>query len=95
MKRFFSKPYTVRAALKDSDFMHLLPAQLISRAAMEARGGVSVGFEGRSADARDVFQLIRLKAGPGAVLTISADDRADRQVVDALAALIRDGFGEK
>lgn len=95
MKRFFSKPYTVTATLKNSDFIHLLPAQLIQRAATEARGGVSMGCEGRKADAKDVLQLIKLKAGPGSVLTISASEGADRRVVDALAALIREGFGEE
>ena len=95
MKRFFRKPYTVRAAFNDRDFMHLLPAQIISRAAMKARGVIRIGLGDASADAKDVFELLRLKAGPGSVFTISADDRADRHVVDALAALVRDGFGEK
>lgn len=95
MKPVFRKKYEVSARLGENDFIHLLPAQLISQAARAASGEVSITCGNATADAKDVFQLIRLKAGPGALLTISARDRKDAKVADDLAALVSGGFGEK
>lgn len=95
MAPFFKKTYTVRARLDEKDFIHLLPAQLISKTAKAAQGDVTIACGSRRADAKDVFQVLRLKAAPGALLTITARNLRDAQVADALAALVSGGFGEK
>lgn len=55
---------------------------------------VTVSFEGESADARSIMDLLCLGAGIGSSVELSADGDGARRALDAVETLFKDGFGE-
>lgn len=55
---------------------------------------VTISFEGESADARSIMDLLCLGAGIGSQVHLSAEGDDASAALDAVEALISDGFGE-
>ena len=55
---------------------------------------VRVARQGREIDGKSIMGILLLAAARGSTITISADGADERAAVDALAALVRSGFGE-
>ena len=55
---------------------------------------VTISFEGESADARSIMDLLCLGAGIGSHVEISAEGSDANVALNAIEALFQDGFGE-
>jgi phosphocarrier protein len=55
---------------------------------------VLVSHDGESADARSIMDLLCLGAGIGSIITLQAEGEDADAALDAVVALIADGFGE-
>jgi phosphocarrier protein len=63
-------------------------------AALGFQSQVSIRCAGREVDGRSILSLMTLEAARGAELEIVAHGPDADRVVDSLAALVREGFGE-
>ena len=71
-----------RAAAK---FVHL---------AAKYEAHVRVAHAGREMDGKSIMGILLLAAAQGTTITITANGRDEDAAVDALAALVAEGFGE-
>ncbi|MEL7541304.1 MAG: HPr family phosphocarrier protein [Pseudomonadota bacterium] len=55
---------------------------------------VTVSFEGESADARSIMDLLCLGAGIGSEVELSAEGDDAKKSLDAVERLFKEGFGE-
>ena len=55
---------------------------------------VTISFEGEDADARSIMDLLCLGAGIGSKVHLRAEGEKAGSALDAVEALITDGFGE-
>jgi len=74
--------------------VHVRPAQLIVANAEQFACDVAIRLGEKELNAKSIMQLLTLLAEKGDVLTIRARGDDARQAVDALVALVSDGFGE-
>lgn len=56
--------------------------------------GLTVERDGEAADGRSIMDLLMLGAGPGTRLTLSAQGGDAQGLIEALRALIENGFDE-
>jgi len=72
--------------------MHLVPCSLIAKCASEYKAGITIKRGDTVADARNIFDLMGLGAGQGAVLICEAvgDDAED--AISSLVELFESGF---
>jgi len=73
--------------------LHLHPISHIVRCAQSFAGSVSLLHNGKRADAKSAFDLMRLGAECGAVLTVEASGAEAAAAVAGIASLFDSGFG--
>ena len=74
--------------------LHARASAKLAKLALELPAVVTIGFEGETADARSIMDLLCLGAGIGSTVTLSAEGSDTAAAIDAVAALFVDGFGE-
>lgn len=76
--------------------LHARCASLIAQIAAQAKGEVSLIASGQTADAKDILDMLMLApfASKGKDIIIKIERSEDGLVLDELAALVEDGFGE-
>lgn len=74
--------------------LHARASAKLAKLALELPSIVMIGFEGETADARSIMDLLCLGAGIGSTVTLSADGPDAAAALDAVEALFADGFGE-
>ena len=74
--------------------LHARASAKLAELALSLKAIVTVSFEGESADARSIMDLLCLGAGIGNKVELSAEGSEARGALDAVEALFRDGFGE-
>ena len=74
--------------------MHARPAAKIAQIARGASATVWVIRGPEQVDASSIMELLTLACEKGTTLTITAEDQADRHVLDALVQLVESGFEE-
>ncbi len=74
--------------------LHARSAASLARIASRARGAVWLARQGQRADATDIMDMLALACGPGVEVTLEAENAADADVLEQMAALIENGFGE-
>ena len=67
---------------------------MIVEAANKHRSSLTVGVDGREVDGRSIMQLMTLCASKGMEMSLTADGDDAESLIDTVAALIEDGFGE-
>lgn len=75
--------------------LHARPAARIAALARRYDAELRVECDGRSADARSIVALLTLNAAPGRRLVVSARGADSARALDALCALIGNGFDEE
>lgn len=75
--------------------IHARPAALLVKAASEYASDIHISFGGDRVNAKSIMGVMTLAAGKGSELTIEADGPDEEEAVEALAAIVRDGFGEE
>ena len=74
--------------------LHARASAKLAELALSLPTKVMISFEGESADARSIMDLLCLGAGIGSVVTLDADGDDAGTALDAVEALFQDGFGE-
>ncbi len=74
--------------------LHARASAKLAELALKLPTIVTVRFEGESADARSIMDLLCLGAGIGSAVEISADGKDAKSALRRVAALFKDGFGE-
>ncbi|MBW2592162.1 MAG: HPr family phosphocarrier protein [Deltaproteobacteria bacterium] len=74
--------------------LHARSAGKIAAIVKNARSNVWIIKEGERADAASVIDILTLACAKGSKITIKIDDPADLNVLNAIAKLIGQGFGE-
>lgn len=74
--------------------LHARASAKLAELALTLPTGVTVSFEGESADARSIMDLLCLGAAIGSTVEIRAEGEHAAQVLDQVQALFADGFGE-
>jgi phosphocarrier protein len=75
--------------------LHARAAAKFVHVAGQYQSRIKVARHGREIDGKSILGLLLLAAARGSILTISADGADEAAAVDALAALVRSGFGEE
>ncbi len=77
-----------RVALPEAVALHARPAATFVKTAMRFRSRVSVGVNGKVADAKSILAVLALGATGGTMLNLSADGEDAAAALDALAACV-------
>jgi phosphocarrier protein len=83
---------TRRVTIANPEGMHLRPSYLVSKLALKYDAEVFLEKDGQAYEANSVLNLMMLGAGQGTQLVLRATGRQAEEAVDALAALIENGF---
>ena len=78
----------VRVALPQSVALHARPAANFVKTAMRFRARVSVGVNGKVADAKSILAVLALGATGGTLLSLSAEGEDAAEALDALATCV-------
>jgi phosphocarrier protein HPr len=74
--------------------LHARAAARFVHAATGFTSRIRVGRGGRQVDGKSIMGLLLLAAARGSTITISADGADEQAALEALAELVRTGFGE-
>ena len=74
--------------------LHARAAARFVRVATRFESTVRLGRDGRVMDGKSILGILLLTAGPGTVLTVSAEGRDEEAAVEALTELVASGLGE-
>jgi phosphocarrier protein len=74
--------------------MHARPAAEFVKLAARFRSRVTVAKDGLAVDGKSIMGVLMLAAERGSTLVISATGEDASEAVEALRALVDDGFGE-
>lgn len=74
--------------------LHARASAKLAELALGLPAVVTVSFEGESADARSIMDLLCLGAGIGSQVDLSAEGEGAKKSLDAVERLFNDGFGE-
>ena len=74
--------------------LHARASAKLAELALKLPTLVTVSFEGESADARSIMDLLCLGAAIGSAVEISAEGKQASAALNQVEALFKDGFGE-
>lgn len=74
--------------------LHARASAKLAELALRLPTTVTISFEGESADARSIMDLLCLGAGIGSTVQISAEGSDADAALAKVEALFKDGFGE-
>lgn len=80
---------TTTYVVTDPEGIHARPAGVITKAAKEINGGITIEKNGKVADARKMFAIMGLGVKNGDEITVSADDQ---EKLDAFVAVLRENI---
>lgn len=72
--------------------MHLRPAQLLARMALQFESIISLEHQGQRADAKSIWHMLALGAGPESELVFEARGADAEAALDALVNLVESDF---
>ncbi len=74
--------------------LHARVAGMLMKVADKARDNVWLEFDGETADAKQIIDILTLGAAMGDQVTIRIEQAADKDILKRLVALFEEGFGE-
>jgi phosphocarrier protein len=74
--------------------LHARSAAKLAKLAQQAHGGVWLEKDDERVDAKQVIDILTLAAAKGDQVRITIDHSRDRETLDLITLLIKDGFGE-
>lgn len=75
--------------------LHARPASLFVQTAAQFASQITATCGSAMANAKSILQVLQLGAGAGATVTLRTEGEDAEEALAALAALIRDNFGER
>jgi phosphocarrier protein HPr len=83
------------AQIVNSVGMHARPAAQIVKTAAKFSSEITIGRDGTDVNAKSIMGVMMLAAEQGSTVILKAEGADADAALDALAALIASGFGEK
>lgn len=74
--------------------LHARPCHALVTLAQQHPAELTIRYGDRSVNGKSILQLMTLEASQGAELTLEADGEGSEALLEAMAALFADGFGE-
>jgi len=74
--------------------LHARSAAKIAQIAMTARSQVWIIKDGETVDAKSIIDMLTLGCAKGTKITIKIESQSDIKILNNIAKLIQDGFGE-
>ena len=74
--------------------LHARAAAKVSRIAQDAAANVWMVKDGERVDAASILDILTLAGTKGSKIRIEIENPSDSDILDEMAALIEDGFGE-
>jgi phosphotransferase system HPr (HPr) family protein len=90
MAELHSKRTTV---VRNSQGLHVRPAEVVARAAMRYECHISLELEGHKIDAKSILHIMTLGAQQGSEVTIEARGADAQEAVEKISELIGGDFG--
>ncbi|MEW5909678.1 MAG: HPr family phosphocarrier protein [Thermodesulfobacteriota bacterium] len=87
-------PFSRAVVIVNDLGLHARAAAAVAKMACSAKAKVWISREGESVDASDIMDILTLACEKGTTITIRVEDPEDQDVMNNLAALIENGFGE-
>ncbi|MEO0287812.1 MAG: HPr family phosphocarrier protein [candidate division WOR-3 bacterium] len=75
--------------------LHARPASLFVKLAEKFKSKITVEKDGMVVNGKSIMSLLMLVAECGSTLIIKAEGPDEDEAIEALANLVKDGFGEK
>jgi phosphocarrier protein len=75
--------------------LHARPSARLTQLASSFKSNVHVSRNGRRVNAKSIMGVMMLAAARGTTVTLETDGDDEQEAIDALAGLIRSGFGEE
>ena len=72
--------------------LHMIPCSLMVRLVKDYEGDVRLSNGLHEADARSMFDLLQLAAGPGTVLTVTVVGEGAEILLDQISRFFENGF---
>ena len=73
--------------------LHMRPAEKLVSLASTFRSDVKVIRDSDEVNGKSIISVISLGVGPGTSLTVRCEGPDEKEALEAIAALIEDGFG--
>ena len=89
-----SKPVTRRVEIVNRKGLHARASAKLAGLANTLPCDVTVSLEGEKANAKSIMDLLCLAAHQGCFVTLTASGSQAEACLDAVTAMITDGFGE-
>ncbi len=86
---------TARVTIVNRKGLHARASAKVAKLASEYDAKVIVRHEGEAADARSIMDLLMLVAHTGCEIELAGSGPQASEAVEAIAALVADGFGER
>lgn len=83
-----------RVVIVNRKGLHARASAKLAKLALSLPASITISYDGEKADARSIMDLLCLGAGVGDQIELSASGKNADAALDAIAALINDGFGE-
>ncbi|HJO10152.1 MAG TPA: HPr family phosphocarrier protein [Verrucomicrobiota bacterium] len=81
-------------AVKNQLGLHARPASMFVKMATRFKSDILVEKEGEEVNGKSIMGLMMLAAGPGSILTVTAEGSDATEAVDDLEALVNRNFEE-
>lgn len=75
--------------------VHARPAALIVKTAAGFKANIHLAVKNDDVNAKSIMGVMTLAAGKGTEITVYAEGADEKEAVEALVALIAEGFGEE
>jgi phosphocarrier protein len=75
--------------------LHARPSARLTQLASSFKSNVHMSRNGRRVNAKSIMGVMMLAAARGSTITLETDGDDEQEAIDALAGLIRSGFGEE
>lgn len=86
---------SARVTIVNRKGLHARASAKVAKLAADYEAKVIVRHEGEAADARSIMDLLMLVAHKGCEIELTGSGPQAQEAVEAIAALVADGFGER
>lgn len=87
-------PVSREVTVKNQLGLHARPASMFVKMATRFKSDILVEKEGEEVNGKSIMGLMMLAAGPGSILTVTAEGSDATEAVDDLEALVNRNFEE-
>jgi phosphotransferase system HPr (HPr) family protein len=79
---------TGSATIKNERGIHARPSSEVAKEALKYKSKITITYNGKTANAKDVLQIIILELFRGTVIQLTTEGEDEKQAFDAIKALL-------